>query len=242
LNPLFRRERKSALSTSIWARRFAAALFLWRRPLFSLHAIPAPLWFIAAIVPMVVSQTVRLQQSNPATWIFWDYAGRLGALAVLGAISSARTVAFRPERLRTTPWGAALWILGIVLVDHYLCGWIRRTINAALPATVLGIYPESHGWLHIVDVVFGLALVAYSEEIVFRRCAHHLFKLYLGDGYALVIATSVLFAAYHWWTGFGNVVEAFVMGILLMLFYRRSVALWPVVLGHYLTDFVDFAL
>jgi membrane protease YdiL (CAAX protease family) len=58
----------------------------------------------------------------------------------------------------------------------------------------------------------------------------------------LVIATSVLFAAYHWWTGFGNVVEAFVMGILLMLFYRRSVALWPVVLGHYLTDFVDFAL
>jgi len=191
---------------------------------------------------MVVSQTVRLQQSNPATWIFWDYAGRLGALAVLGAISSARTVAFRPERLRTTPWGAALWILGIVLVDHYLCGWIRRTINAALPATVLGIYPESHGWLHIVDVVFGLALVAYSEEIVFRRCAHHLFKLYLGDGYALVIATSVLFAAYHWWTGFGNVVEAFVMGILLMLFYRRSVALWPVVLGHYLTDFVDFAL
>jgi hypothetical protein len=242
LNPLFRRERKSALSTSIWARRFAAALFLWRRPLLSLHAIPAPLWFIAAIVPMVVSQTVRLQQSNPATWIFWDYAGRLGALAVLGAISSARTVAFRPERLRTTPWGAALWILGIVLVDHYLCGWIRRTINAALPATVLGIYPESHGWLHIVDVVFGLALVAYSEEIVFRRCAHHLFKLYLGDGYALVIATSVLFAAYHWWTGFGNVVEAFVMGILLMLFYRRSVALWPVVLGHYLTDFVDFAL
>jgi hypothetical protein len=191
---------------------------------------------------MVVSQTVRLQQSNPATWIFWDYAGRLGALAVLGAISSARTVAFRRERLRTAHWEAALWILGIVLVDHYLCGWIRRTINAALPATVLGIYPESHGWLHIVDVVFGLALVAYSEEIVFRRCAHHLFKLYLGDGYALVIATSVLFAAYHWWTGFGNVVEAFVMGILLMLFYRRSVALWPVVLGHYLTDFVDFAL
>jgi hypothetical protein len=25
--------------------------------------------------------------------------------------------------------------------------------------------------LHIIDAVFGLALVAYSEEIVFRRCA-----------------------------------------------------------------------
>jgi uncharacterized protein len=29
---------------------------------------------------------------------------------------------------------------------------------------------------------------------------------------------------------------------LLMLLYRRSVALWPVVLAHYLTDVVDFAL
>ena len=104
----------------------------------SLRAIPAPLWFVAALVPMVVSQIVRLEQSDAATWIFWDYAGRLGALAVLGAIPSARTVAFRWERLRMSRWEAALWVVGIVLVDHYLCGWIRRTINTALPATVLG--------------------------------------------------------------------------------------------------------
>ena len=30
--------------------------------------------------------------------------------------------------------------------------------------------------------------------------------------------------------------EAVLIGVLLMLFYRRSAALWPVVLGHYLTD------
>ena len=81
-----------------------------------------------------------------------------------------------------TYWEAASWIIGIVLFDHYVCGWIRRTLNTALPATVLGGYPETHGWLHIVDVVFGLALVAYSEEIVFRRCARHLFQIYLNDG------------------------------------------------------------
>jgi hypothetical protein len=39
----------------------------------SLRAIPAPLWFVAALVPMVASQIVRLEQSDPATWIFWDY-------------------------------------------------------------------------------------------------------------------------------------------------------------------------
>ena len=51
----------------------------------------------------------------------------------------------------TTYWEAGSWIVGIVLVDHYVCGWIRRIINGVLPATVLGGYPEPRGWLHVVD-------------------------------------------------------------------------------------------
>ena len=207
----------------------------------SFRGAPAPLWFVAALAPMVVSQIIRLHQSDSATWILCDYTGRIGALAVLGLIPSARTVAFQWERLRITYWEATSWMVGIILFDHYVCGWIRRTINAALPATVLGGYPELHGSLHVVDVAFGLALVAYSEEQVFRRCARHGFKIYLNDGGALVVITSLLFGAYHWWTGIGNIVEAILVGVLLMLFYRRSAALWPVVLAHYLTDIVDFA-
>src|SRR5262249_12297139 len=205
-------------------------------------AISAPVWFVAALIPMVASQLIRLQQSDPAAWIFWDYAGRLGALAVLGAIPSAREVAFRRERLRITGVEIAIWVTGIVAVDHYLCGWIRRTLNSALPSTVLGHYPASQGWLHVLDIVFGIALVAYSEEVVFRRCAYSLFQKYLSDGLILILVTSTLFGAYHWWTGVGNIAEAVLVGVLLMLFYQRSRALWPVVLAHYLTDVIDFAL
>ena len=138
--------------------------------------IPPPLWFVCAILPMVASQIVRLQQSDPAAWIFWDYAWRPRALAVLGVIPSARRIAFGREHLRIIPWEIGIWIAGIVLVDHYLCGWIRRTFNSALPSTVLGHYPEPHGWLNYVDIVFGMALVAYSEELMFRRCARVLFQ------------------------------------------------------------------
>jgi CAAX protease family protein len=204
-------------------------------------ATPAPVWFVAALIPMLASQFVRLHQHDVGAWVFWDYVGRLGGLAILADIPSARAVAFRWEPLRMALWRVALWIAGIVVADHYLGGWARRTINTALPASVLGAYPQLSGWLYLLDVVFGLALVAYSEEIVFRRCARHVFQTYLGDGYPMVLLTSLLFGAYHWWTGAGNIVEATMMGVLLMLFFRRSAALWPVVLGHYLTDIVDFA-
>jgi uncharacterized protein len=187
--------------------------------------IPPPLWFVWAILPMVASQIVRLQQSDPTAWIFWDYAGRLSALAVLGVVPSARRTAFGRERLRMAHWEIGIWIAGIVLIDHYLCGWIRRTLNSALPSTVLGHYPEPHGWLHYVDIVFGMALVAYSEELVFRRCARVLFQKYVRP-WVMVLGTSVLFGAYHWWTGVGNIAEAVLIGAVLMLFYQRSVALW----------------
>ena len=203
--------------------------------------ISPSLWFVCAILPMVASQILRLQQSDPAVWIFWDYTGRVTALAVLGIIPSARGIAFGRERLRIMKWEIVIWIAGIVLVDHYLCGWIRRTINSALPTTVLGHYPEPQGLLHYVDIVFGMALVAYSEEIVFRRCARSLFQKHARP-WVIVLGTSVLFGAYHWWTGVGNIVEAVLVGALLMLFYQRTVALWPVVLAHYITDVVDFAL
>jgi hypothetical protein len=205
------------------------------------RTIPAPAWFMATLTPLVASQIVRLHQHDPETWVFWDYAGRLGGLAILASIPSARAVAFRWVRLRMALWKVALWIVAIVIADHYLGGWARRTVNAALPATVLGVYPQSRGWLYFVDLTFGLALVAFSEEIIFRRCARYTLQSYLGDGYVLAFITSLLFGAYHWWAGFGNIIEATMIGVLLMLFLQRSEALWPVFIGHYLTDIVDFA-
>jgi uncharacterized protein len=200
--------------------------------------LPAPIWFVAAFIPMVVSQALRLHQHNPGGWLFWDYAGRLAGLAVLAAL--AWPVAFRREKLRM-PWmQIPLWVLGIVLADHYL-DWIRTAGNHLFPSTVLGDYPLSKGWLHWFDTLFGIGLDTYTEEVVFRRCARHVFKPYVGDGMPMVLFTSLLFGAYHWWSGVGNILAAVFMGVLFMLFYQRSGSLWPVVLSHYLTDVVDFA-
>jgi membrane protease YdiL (CAAX protease family) len=56
----------------------------------------------------------------------------------------------------------------------------------------------------------------------------------------MVMMTSLLFAAYHWWSGIGNITVVFLLGIALMLVYRSLNALWPVVVAHYLIDVVAF--
>jgi uncharacterized protein len=57
----------------------------------------------------------------------------------------------------------------------------------------------------------------------------------------MVVVTSLLFAAYHWWSGIGNICSTFLLGVVLMLAYRRLGTLWPVVLAHYFMDIAAFA-
>jgi membrane protease YdiL (CAAX protease family) len=48
----------------------------------------------------------------------------------------------------------------------------------------------------------------------------------------MIVVTSLFFAAYHWPSGIGNICVAFLLGVGLMLGYRRLESLWPVVLAH----------
>lgn len=190
---------------------------------------------------MVASQLVRLAQTDAMAWLFWDYAGRLGALAVLAAIPSARRFAFQhEEEVRFPPWrGTLAIVIGLVLM-YLLDDRLRSAIDAAIPGTRLGHYPGLQGPLHAFDLVVGVALVAYHEEIVFRRVARSAFQPWFGEGFAMVITTSLLFAAYHWWSGIGNITMAFLLGVALMLAYQKLNVLWPVIIAHYLMDVVAF--
>lgn len=196
-------------------------------------------WLGVVLALMVASQIIRMYQADAGSWIFWDYAGRLGGLVILAALPATRAVAFRLDQRRMAFWQIALWLVGISVALR-LSQWLSYFDNKGFPTAILGVYPRPDGWLYFFDLTFGLALVALSEEIIFRRCARHILQPLLGDGYVTIIAASLMFGCYHWWAGLGNVVLAVIVGTLLMLMFRRSVALWPVVLTHYFADFIAF--
>ncbi|MBI3515587.1 MAG: CPBP family intramembrane metalloprotease [Proteobacteria bacterium] len=204
--------------------------------------VPSWLWLVAAFVPMVGSQLLRLSQSDPVLWVACDYGGRLGALAVLALIPAARAVAFRGGPRTVGAGEVAGWLAGFLAVA--LLMFVDDAVGITAPldqATRLARYPKLTGWLYLVDLTAGIALLAVHEEIVFRRCARAVFRPLVGDGAAMVVATALLFAAYHWWSGLGNIAIAGLWGVLAMACYRRCGVLWPVVLAHYLTDAILFA-
>jgi membrane protease YdiL (CAAX protease family) len=200
----------------------------------STSTIPIIAWMIAATCAEVASQVFRLQQTDPSAWLFWDYVGRLAALALLAANSEVRAAVYHPQRLRISL--AIVINRGLLLIPILWATWIAGHLYAAfLPTLRLGSYPRPDGWLLIFDLTIGLALVALHEEIVFRR-AMRLVLGGLGEGRAMILVSGVLFGAYHWWTGVPNMIFAGVFGLVAMRVYCRSGALWPIVIIHYLTD------
>ena len=188
---------------------------------------------------MVLSQIIRLHQTSAVGWLICDYAGRTGALLLLAAIPAARVIAFRRRPLLISWWETMLWIILLVAVFTTVEPWLVDYGKQWLPNIQLGRYPSLLGSLRIFDLTAGLTLVAYQEEIVFRRCAREAFAGW-GDA-SMIGVTAFIFAAYHWWSGFANMIGVFAFGVCAMLLLRRTGALWPVVIAHFLVDLIHFS-
>lgn len=193
-------------------------------------------WFISAIGVMVASQIVRLFQVDPLSWLICDYAGRGGGLLILAAVPQARLVAFARDPRALAWWKVLIAILSLTVFER-LCWYASHWV---FPSHGIGSFPAPRGWLRVVDLLFGLALVAYSEEIVFRRCARHVLRSRFGDGLVMAIVSSVIFAAYHWTSGVSTIVTAGLFGFAAMIFLVRSEAVWALVTAHYLADVIAF--
>lgn len=193
-------------------------------------------WFLLALAPAVASQIVRMGQTDPLAWLAWDYAGRLGTLVVLAVIPAARIIAFAREA-RTVRWlELAIWVACLLAFELIIGRSITSIMDAAIPGTRLTTPSNPRGWLYAVDVTFGIALVAYQEEVVFRRCARAVLSKTLSGGTTMVIASALLFGSYHWSRGLGTITSAALFGVVAMTFYLRAGVLWPLVLVHYVTD------
>jgi membrane protease YdiL (CAAX protease family) len=194
-------------------------------------------WFWIVFAVTTAFQIMRLQQDNAASWLAVDYVMRLAALGLL-AFSPVRHVVFCREALSVTYPQLLVRTMaaGAAVALAFLIGWV---LWRTMPDLSLGHYPRTVGFLYALDLTAGIALTAVHEELVFRRLAKVAFGR-LGNGFAMIAATSLVFALFHWWTGPWNMLMVAFVAVALMMLYRAVGALWPAILLHYCADLYAF--
>lgn len=188
---------------------------------------------------MLPTQMTRLFMTEALLWLIADYGGRLLSISVILVLPAGQWCLRQKDRLRVDPFEAFLWIALFVFL--FKMTPLDRMLGGFMPGTALGTYPRPSGGLYLFDLTIGIALVAFQEELVFRKLAYYALRRVTANETIIVFASAIVFTAFHWWTGIGNMIGVALFSLLAMPCYHRTGSLWPIGLAHYLLDFLSFA-
>ncbi len=181
-----------------------------------------------------------MMAGSVAAWLTIDYGSRLLAMGVVFYLIHHKTSTLAEFGLVRIPLRSGLfWMLLLtvtgVLIDQV--GW--RVLEQVLPNTQLTIMPKIRNPLvNLFDLTFGVALVAVSEELVFRGyCFSALQGLW--PRWVIVAVSAVLFGLIHWSQGLHAIVSTALWGILPMVAMVRTGSIVPAMIAHYITDLVS---
>jgi hypothetical protein len=224
---------------------FIANDFLWAAINSGLWLFVADFIFRVLIVLMVFGSLRFVSLSDDAVFKFL-FVGR-------------RNTDQSTRKLRPLIWWAITATVGGVVIDQTVWPFLMYR----LPATSLFNFASLNGPMRFVDVTLGVALVAVSEEIVFRSLAFwailamvpsirngrsdasndswSVFEIGQKGIVIVVVASSLVFGIIHWGNGVHAIVSASIWGILPMVALIRTGSIWPAVIAHYATDLVAFS-
>lgn len=95
--------------------------------------------------------------------------------------------------------------------------------------------------LRSFDLTAGLFLVAMSEEIIFRKFALIVLRFHFSRNIHAILVSAIIFSFAHWGGGVWQVALTFLYGLLAMHAYLKIGRLWPLVLAHWLCNFLVFS-
>jgi membrane protease YdiL (CAAX protease family) len=216
---------------------------------FPLTAMPEtatpPRWPVLALLvaPYLLNDLANIFVHEPVAWLVCDYGSRVFSFACLAGLVRRGVLGRADFQLQRPVWSraAAAALIGTAGGLVLLIGPPGRALLDAFSPTQIGAIPAIHPpWLHRVDYVGGLALVAVSEELVFRGAVP---RLLLRAGVSPAVSLLVSAAAFgvaHWSLGVGSVLQTAAIGVVLGGCAQFGRGLWPVILAHYAIDLVAF--
>ena len=132
-----------------------------------------------------------------------------------------------------------------ILLAVWITLQIENLIYALTPAMPLLIAwpfpPIDDPVLRWGDAVFGVALVAVSEELVFRFLPNRIGRDRGWQVWKIYLMSALTFAVIHAPQGIVRVLDAAVFSLLAMALFRRFGSLWVSIAVHFLVDFVLFS-
>ncbi|OGR07989.1 MAG: hypothetical protein A2511_06745 [Deltaproteobacteria bacterium RIFOXYD12_FULL_50_9] len=202
------------------------------------------LLYLSLLVAIFLLNDLPLMHAKSYTlWIFIDYAVRVLVLSLITYLvleKGAKISEFGlvPIKIKDgIEWSLLLSLIG-VLIDQIV--W--RFFEYNLPQTKMMSFPApTSSILNVIDLTFGLILVSFSEELVFRGYFCTVAKGFLKNKTAVMVLAALAFGLSHWSLGLHAIITTGLWGILPMIALMKTGSIIPALVSHYVTNLVAFS-
>lgn len=199
--------------------------------------------FLTLAAPFVLNDFLFVAFSGLYAAYLIDYSVRILVLIVCFTWPVSRQIVFEPSNF-SLHFGwllLAIIVLSVVGIyfDYYI-GVLFFEFTGLRGLFVFGKIENEN--LYLLDLTFGLFLVALSEELVFRKLASSWLREVGRPAIQIVCVSAIFFSLAHWGSGLGSMLSTFLIGCLFMAAYLKIGRLWPLVTAHWIIDFSAFGL
>ena len=170
---------------------------------------------------------------TPISWLLFDYSCRV---IVLGLIYYGyKKSLFTPTYIGLNPLPKQEFFIHTFILTAISLLLFEYVIDYIYSGGFLDFPEITNNYLFVFDLTVGIALVALSEELLFRGLIYNRLPRYK------ILISSILFGLIHWGSGFDSVLIATIIGVLFALSYKKTGSLYPAITAHFLVDFILFS-
>ncbi|MGE0497944.1 MAG: CPBP family intramembrane glutamic endopeptidase [Ramlibacter sp.] len=200
--------------------------------------------FVLLASPFYLNDFANILVTDWRIWLAIDYVFvKLLPLAALCGLLVGRRLS--PADLGLVWPGRGPFL--VTLMAMALVGTVidqnAYAVLAGLPGyAALGGMPAiaSPAWDRF-DLTVGLLLVALLEETIFRGLACAVLARYTTNRAWIALGSAAAFGLIHWSLGLHAVLITGLIGLIFMGAYLRTRSVLPLVLAHFVVNFIDFA-
>lgn len=196
------------------------------------------------LLPFLFNDLILVNISSYTIWVLFDWALRVGVVIALVLLLMTGKVRLRSLGFDRIPWfrtslATILAVTGSLIYFKFF----SPKIEVLFSWSQLRSFPfDPTSPLFFPDLFFGLFLVALTEEIIARGIATHALATRFKHPLSIMLVSSLLFAVLHWSSGFGDMLGAFILGMVYMAARLFCGNIIPGVVGHYAYNFVLYTI
>ncbi|WP_321401647.1 type II CAAX endopeptidase family protein [Maridesulfovibrio sp.] len=199
--------------------------------------------FILAALPFYLNDFNNIFIKHELLWLAIDYGAKILPLAFLFYLLKKEILSRADLGLVALPfkqlilWTIGITALGLCLDEPGFALWSKL-----LPAMRLGSIPiGTDSPLYTLDMTIGLALVAISEEIIFRGLAFTALRKRKQSIPKIFLISAIIFGLIHWSQGPTAIIATAITGSGLMVCMYCTGSIYPTIIAHYVINYLSFS-